>query len=209
MTISEEEPVKIASVLRQLAERASTQPFDFDGHFWQRHQATDFARWLVNRATEFEHGTLVVPDELTVPARFTEQKVEPVEKHGCKRGPVEFPSAAGFPVPREVVDQGYEPPGVPLPESLGGTDQEPDPFPEITSEIDDHLRDIRQWLLNVAAELDQIGESTQALLSSRLYWVEFAETADGPDFATELADVGTKIRHLQRILAAAERASSS
>jgi len=98
------------------------------------------------------------------------------------------------------------PPGVPLPESLGGALEEVD---EHGAEIDDHLRDIRQGLLTITAELDQIGQSTQALMSSRLYWVEFTEGAEGPDFAGELAEVGTKVRHLQRILAAAERASSS
>lgn len=107
----------------------------------------------------------------------------------------------------DVADFGTDarPPGGPLPESLGGV---PDWIEEQGQEIDDHLRDMRQGLVTVLAELDQIGESTTALLSARLYWVEFTETADGPDFATELADTQTKARHLQRILADAERRST-
>jgi len=126
-------------------------------------------------------GTLSIPESLAIPARFAE------------------PDVTDF-------DTDARPPGVPLPESLGGV---PDWIEEHGREIDDHLRDMRQGLVTVLAELDQIGESTQALLSSRLYWVEFTETADGPDFATELANVATKARHLQRILAAAEGRSSS
>jgi hypothetical protein len=132
------------------------------------------------------------------------------EKVTCDRGPIVYPKTAGFSVPQEVYDAGYRPPGVDLlPESLGGAPDEGDEVDEHGAEIDDHLRDIRQGLLTITAELDQIGESTQALMSSRLYWIEFTEGPEGPDFAGELAEVGTKVRHLQRILAAAERASSS
>ncbi len=127
----------------------------------------------------------------------------------CDRGPIVYPKTAGFSVPQEVYDAGYRPLGVPLPESLGGARVEDEEVDEHGAEIDDHLRDIRQGLLTITAELDQIGQSTQALMSSRLYWIEFTEGPEGPDFADELAEVGTNVRHLQRILAAAERASTS
>lgn len=180
-------PADVASVLRQLAGRARTQPFNFDEHLWQSHQRRDFARWLDNRAAEFEQS----PVEEVVPA---------------DHGPVAFafPSLREpdlvFVVPEEVYDAGYRPPGAEIP-----TDGVED---TLSAEIDDHLRDVRQGLITIAAELDQIGESTQALLSSRLYWGEFTETADGPDFATELANAGTTVRHLQRILADAVRRST-
>lgn len=111
--------------------------------------------------------------------------------------PPPYPAAASFSVPREVVDAGYAPGG-----------ELPAWIEEQAVEIDDHLRDMRVGLANVAAELQQIGQSTEALLSARLYWVEFVETSDGPDFRSELAEVGTKVRHLQRILAAAEQRSA-
>ncbi len=119
----------------------------------------------------------------------------------------ELPTEPAMPPTRrsDVTDFSTDarPPGGRLPESLGEAAEEVDEQDEVSAEIVDHLRDIRQGLVTVLAELDQIGESTTALLSARLYFVEFTETADGPDFASELADVATKARHLQRILAAA------
>lgn len=47
----------VKAELRRLADEAQSWPFGKDGHLWQQHQASGFARWLRERADELEkHG---------------------------------------------------------------------------------------------------------------------------------------------------------